>query len=151
MEINHTSHIGTPSSDYGKLRGFICAYTLYYHVQTSADIINHWSKQLSYNIHHTHSRYIIISIKQQEASETFKIYYWLIVSLISHTPQGMHYKARWLLLTCKRPLSKRLSGNRALVFRSLRQSNTSEVFFRKKDACQQSGTCKSGQRHHEAE
>ncbi len=77
MEINHTSHIRTPSSVYGKLREFICAYTLYNHVQTSADIINHWSKQLSDNIHHTHSRYIIISIKQQEASETFKIYYWL--------------------------------------------------------------------------
>lgn len=75
MEINHTSHIRTPFSRYGKLREFICAYTLYNHVQTSADIINHWSKQLLDNIHHTHSRYIIISIKQQEASETFKIYY----------------------------------------------------------------------------
>lgn len=41
MEINHTSHIGTPSSGYGELRGFICAYTFYNHVQTSADIINH--------------------------------------------------------------------------------------------------------------
>lgn len=39
MEINHTSHIRTPSS--GTLREFICAYTLYDHVQTSADIINH--------------------------------------------------------------------------------------------------------------
>lgn len=41
MEINHTSHIRTPSSGYGKLRELICAYTLYNHVQTSADIINH--------------------------------------------------------------------------------------------------------------
>lgn len=41
MEINHTSHIRTPSSGYGGLREFICAYTLYNHVQTSADIINH--------------------------------------------------------------------------------------------------------------
>lgn len=41
MEINHTANIGTASGGFGKLRGFICAYTLYYHVQTSADIFNH--------------------------------------------------------------------------------------------------------------
>lgn len=48
MDINYTSHIRTPSIGYGKLREFICAYTLYNHVQTSADILitdqnNYWT------------------------------------------------------------------------------------------------------------
>lgn len=148
MEINHTSHIRTPSCGYGKLREFICAYTLYNHVQTSADIINHWSKQISDNIHHTHSRYYNIDKTAKSFRNIQNIL--LIVSLISHTPQGMHYKAMWLLLTCKRPISKKTVRKPCTGFRNLRQSNISEVFFRKKDACQRSGTCKIGQRHHEA-
>lgn len=127
MEINHTSHIRTPSGGYGKLRGFICAYTLYNHVQTSADIINHWSKQISDNIHHTHSRYYNIDKTAKSFRNIQNIL--LIVSLIPHTPQGMHYKASWLLLTCKRPISKKTVRKPCTGFRSLRQSNKSEVFF----------------------
>lgn len=70
MKIVHNSHVRIPSSRYGKLNQ--SAFTFYNRVQTSADIVNHWSKQLLDNIHYTHSRYIVISIKQQEALETFK-------------------------------------------------------------------------------
>lgn len=147
MEINHTSHIRTPSGGLSKLREFICAYTLYNHVQTSADIINHWSKQISDNIDHTHSRYYNIDKTAKSFRNIQNIL--LIVSLISQTPQRMHYKARRLLLTCKRPLSKKTVRKPCTGFRSLRRRNM-RSFLEKKDASQQSRTCKNGRRHHEA-
>lgn len=53
MKINHTSNIRIPSSGHGWMRESVCADTFYNHVQTFADIINHWSKQWLDNIDYT--------------------------------------------------------------------------------------------------